>query len=536
MAQYLFLPCPINYLFFMKNKGNAILLRDGNELSMWQTAAPSVVAPKPEESGLISYDCLIVGAGITGLTAGLILQRAGKKTIIAEANSIGFGTTSGTSAHINTFADTTYKEAESAFGEDGAKDFANAINEGFAIIKENIREFRIRCDFEKKEGYVYAEDEDQAKQLNDIYDGAVKVGVPVVYIDKFSFPVPFQKVVKLAGQAQFHPIKYLQALLHQYLQAGGTLSEKTFIDQLTTEDGIHTAYAAGKTIKAKQVIYATHVPPGWNAFNFLCAPYRSYVMAIKLKSGAYPNVLVYDMQEPYHYFRSHVVDDEQLLLVGGNDHKTGHEDPEKAFESLEKYVRKYFNVSSIKYKWSSQYYIPVDGLPYIGQMPLTAKGIYCATGFNGNGMMLGSVAGKILSDLVCGKKSPYQSLFDPCRVKPIDGFKEFVSENADAAYHFIADRFHIHETDSIKRITHRTGKVVEVDGQKIAVYRDEDGGIHALSPICTHAKCVVAWNHEEKSWDCPCHGARYDIDGKILNGPALRPLENIELPEALLKS
>ena len=520
----------------MINKDNAILSRDGNDVSPWQTGVPSVVVPKPEGSELQIYDCLIIGAGITGLTTALLLQRAGKNTIITEANSIGFGTTSGTSAHINTFADTTYAEAESAFGEEGAKGFANAVNEGFAIIRENIKEFRVHCDFEEKEGYLYADDEDQVKQLNDVYQGALKVGVQAEYIDKFPFPVPFQKALKFGGQAQFHPIKYLQALLHQYVQEGGTLLEKTFIDQVTTEDALHTAHAGDKTIKADQVIYATHVPPGLNAFNFLCAPYRSYVIAVKLKSGAYPEALVYDMQEPYHYFRSHVIDGEPLLLVGGNDHKTGHDDPEKAFESLEKYIRRYFSVSSVKYKWSSQYYIPVDGLPYIGQMPLVAKGIYCATGFNGNGMMLGSVAGKILSDLVCGKDSPYQSLFDPCRVKPIDGFKEFVSENADVAYHFIADRFHIHETDSVKRITPGTGKVVEVDGQKIAAYRDEDGGIHALSPVCTHAKCVVGWNQEEKSWDCPCHGARYDIDGKILNGPALRPLEKIATPETLLQS
>ncbi|MBL4678069.1 MAG: FAD-dependent oxidoreductase, partial [Mucilaginibacter sp.] len=255
------------------------------------------------------------------------------------------------------------------------------------------------------------------------------------------------------------------------------------------------------------------------------------VLAVKLKGNTYPNALVYDMQVPYHYFRTHVIDGEKLLIAGGNDHKTGHDEPEKAFADLEKYLRDNYDVSSVKYRWSSQYYVPVDGFPYIGQMPEAAKGIYCATGYNGNGMMLGSIAGKILSDLVQGKDNKYADIFSPSRLKPIAGFTAFVQENADVAYHFLADRFGIHETDSLKRLSPGTGQVVEVGGKKIAAYRDDSGKIHALSPVCTHAGCIVNWNGEEKSWDCPCHGARYDIDGKVLTGPATLNLATID-PES----
>jgi nitrite reductase/ring-hydroxylating ferredoxin subunit len=275
------------------------------------------------------------------------------------------------------------------------------------------------------------------------------------------------------------------------------------------------------------VIYATHMPPNINLFNFECAPYRSYVMAVKLKNNNYPDALIYDCQEPYHYVRSHTFNGEHLLIVGGMDHKTGHEDPENAFTELEKYIRKYYDVSQIKYKWSSQYYVPVDGLPYIGKMPLAADGIYCATGYNGNGMMLGSIAGKILSDLVRKRSNKYENLFSPSRIKPLDSFSEFVKENADVAYHFVRDRIGIHESDSLKRLEPGTGKVVEVDGKKIAAYRDENGEIYALSAVCTHAACIVNWNSEEKSWDCPCHGARFDINGEVLTGPATINLEKI---------
>ncbi|MFD0749131.1 FAD-dependent oxidoreductase [Mucilaginibacter calamicampi] len=497
--------------------------RDGANVSAWQNNVAPLTADI-ENTHALTYDCLIVGGGITGLTAALLLQNAGKKTILADANRIGFGTTGGTSAHINTFADTTYTEAESAFGEEGAQLFADAVREGFDLIQSNVNNYKIACDYEIKPGFLYAETDDEVEQLRDIYDGALKVKVAVHYSKDVPTPVPYKKALVFDEQAQFDPIKYLYALCKEYVNAGGVIKENMLIQGLETKDGVHTA----GNIRAKNVIYATHMPPNINVFNFECAPYRSYVIAVKLKGDKYPDALIYDSQEPYHYLRTHFINGQYLLLVGGNDHKTGHDDPEKAFAELEKYIRKYYRVSSVKYKWSSQYYIPVDGLPYIGKQPLAADGIYCATGYNGNGMMLGSVAAKILSDLVQGKNNRYADLFNPARVKPIDGFTEFVKENADVAYHFVADRFNFKETDSLKRLQPGTGKLVEVDGEKIAAYRDDEGNIHALSPVCTHAACIVNWNGEEKTWDCPCHGARYDIDGNVLTGPATRNLSKIE--------
>ncbi|MDB4918062.1 FAD-dependent oxidoreductase [Mucilaginibacter sp.] len=501
--------------------------RDGNNESPWQAALEIDFL---KSGSLIAdiHDILIIGGGITGLTAALLLKKSGKNIVLADAASPGFGTTGGTSAHINTFADTTYKEAEEAFGEKGAQLFADAINEGFQIINDNINTYKINCDYESKTGYLYAEDTDQAKQLEDVFHGAKQVGIKVRYTDDVPTPISYVKALQFDGQAQFHPLKYMQGIADAYLKAGGLILTDTKIEDLLTADGVHTAKAGSIKIKARNVIYATHIPPGVTSFNFRCAPYRSYVLGVKLKNDKYPDALIYDMQEPYHYFRTHEIEGQKLLIAGGNDHKTGHKDPEKAFEDLEMYIRKHYQVSSVKYKWSSQYYIPVDGFPYIGQMPGTAHGIYCATGYNGNGMMLGTIAGKIISDLITGKVSKYEKVFSPARIKPIAGFTEFVKENADVAYHFVADRLSVHETDSLKRIQKDSGKVVEFEGKKVAAYRDAEGTIHALNPVCTHAKCIVNWNQEEKSWDCPCHGARYDIDGKVLNGPAEKDLQKID--------
>jgi glycine/D-amino acid oxidase-like deaminating enzyme/nitrite reductase/ring-hydroxylating ferredoxin subunit len=503
--------------------------RDGQAQSPWQSNLSAIAVNGSKGARDQDFDCLIVGGGITGMTAALLLQKAGKRTIVAEAHTIGFGTTGGTSAHINTFADTTYTETESAFGEEGAQLFADAIQEACDLIAANIAELNIDCDYESKVGYLYAENEDEAKQLDDIYNGAIKVSVKVAYTQEVDTPVPFKKALAFDGQAQFQPLKYLLGLQQAYTAAGGIIMENTRVETLSTENGIHTATTGQGSIRAKTVFYATHLPPNINVFNFECAPYRSYVMAVKLLSGQYPNALIYDMQEPYHYIRSHEIDGDQLLIVGGNDHKTGHDDVEKAFADLEEYIRKYYEVSSIKYKWSSQYYVPVDGLPYIGQMPLAADGVYCATGFNGNGMMLGTISAKIVSDLIVKQESRYAKLFSPARIKPIDSFSEFVKENADVAYRFVADRFKTQKTDSLTNLQPGTGKVIEVDGEKIAAYRDNYGTMHALSPVCTHAGCIVNWNGEEKSWDCPCHGARYDIDGNVLTGPATKNLQSISI-------
>jgi len=502
---------------------NTLLPRDGSNTSPWQTN----VALRHENASFyenIDFDVLIVGGGITGFTAGLLLQQAGKRVLIADARQPGFGTTGGTSAHINTFADTTYNEAESAFGAEGAQLFADAIKEGFELIKTFAKD----CDYETKPGYLYAENDDEVKLLDDIYGGALKVGVNVKYEIDVPTPVKYLKALHFPGQAQFHPLKYLKNLAVLFLEAGGTLLENTLVEKVNSSGGMHTASANGQTIRAKTVIYATHMPPNINVLNFECAPYRSYVIAVKLKSGSYPEALIYDCQEPYHYIRTHRLNDEPLLLIGGNDHKTGHDDPEKAFADLEKYARKYYDVSLVKYRWSSQYYMPADGLPYIGKMPLAASDIYCATGYNGNGMMLGSVAGKIIAELITRGESKYEKLFSPSRIKPIDSFSKFVKENADVAYHFVADRFGLSETDSLNSLEPGTGKLVEVNGKKIAAYRDENGKIHALNPVCSHAACIVNWNASETSWDCPCHGARYDIEGRVITGPATKSLQKID--------
>src|SRR5215217_302653 len=326
--------------------------RDSLTQSPWQagTYTPVKLDP-PEFSGIA--DTIIVGAGITGITTALMLQKAGQKCIVLEAGNIGFGTTGGTSAHLNTFFDATYPEIESDFGTAAAKLVADSGKEAFSIIKGFVDEYHIDCDFEYKDGFLFSENEKETKQLEEIMKSSASAGIAVEASKVNDVPVPFEMAVRFSKQGQFHPLKYINALARAFTDLGGIILEHTFVNDSKTEDGIIEVIAGDVTMKTTTLVYATHVPPGINAFSFRTAPYRSYVLGVRLKDDNYPAGLAYDMQEPYHYFRTHEIDGQRYLIIGGEDHKTGHDDPEQAFANLESYLNQYYKVDAVVYKWSS---------------------------------------------------------------------------------------------------------------------------------------------------------------------------------------
>jgi glycine/D-amino acid oxidase-like deaminating enzyme/nitrite reductase/ring-hydroxylating ferredoxin subunit len=504
--------------------------RDSSTESLWQNVQLTghTAASIPSEA---PYDVLIIGGGITGITTAMLLQQAGKKCIVAEGRNLGFGTTGGTTAHLNTFFDATYPEIEKDFGKEAARLIADAGKESINMIKEFIDTYGIACDFEEKDAFLFSENEKETKQLIEILEATRNAGVNAVEDRENHVPLPFEMVIQITDQAQFHPLKYLNQLAAAFVNAGGVISENTFIKNTRFEDGVHIAESDKLTITATNLVYATHMPPGINILDFRCAPYRSYVVGITLQNNDYPDALVYDMQEPYHYFRTHEIDGQKYLILGGEDHKTGHDDPEKAFSNLIDYAKKYYYVKDIAFQWSAQYYVPADGLPYIGPLPGGPDNLYVATGYNGNGMIFGTLAGRIIADQILGTPNPYEELLSPSRIKPIAGFQEFVTENADVAYRFIADRISVKEIDSFKEIQPGSGQVIKYKSGKLAVYKDDNGKITALDPTCTHAKCIVNFNAVEKSWDCPCHGGRFNLAGEVLSGPPRKNLNPIQTDE-----
>ncbi len=505
-----------------------MISRDGSCNSLWQDSVQEYMPHNSPQN--ITYDVAIAGGGITGITTALLLQESGKKCIVFESQTLCFGTTSGTTAHLNTLLDTPYNTLISNFGEENAKLVARAVRDAIELIKNNIARYSIACAFEETPAFLFSQTPKQTEELQEIYDASVKAGLDIGYSDEIPVPIPFEQALRIENQAKFHPLDYVYALAAAFENAGGVIVQHCRVEDVKDVSPLQIETSLGN-YQAADIIYATHIPMGINLLHLRCAPYRSYAMAVTLeKERAYPEALAYDSYDPYHYYRTQVVDGQKYLIAGGEDHKTAHdENTEACFRQLETHIRKYFPVKEIAYKWSSQYYEPSDGLPYIGQLPGHSEHIYVATGFSGNGMVYSGVAAGILKSMVMGEQHPCSALFRPNRIKPIAGFVNFIKENADVAKQLVSKILPADKLDSFAELAPGEGKVLKYEGHTLALYKDEHGELHAVSPTCTHMGCNVAWNGAERSWDCPCHGARFSCDGKVLNGPASRNLEVVRI-------
>lgn len=495
--------------------------RDGTKHSLWQDTTGDFETKR--SASTLSFDVIIAGAGITGITTGLLLQKAGKKVMIAEAHSIGFGTTGGITAHLNNFMDTPYYVMQKNFGEDNARLVAQSVKEALSLIKGNISSLDIECEYKELPGYLFSQDEKQTEELEKIRVSAAECGIESSYTQKIPLPIPFEKALEIPGQACFHPARYLNALAVEFERAGGIILEKCRI--IKVEEGeTCTVHSSVGQYKSSQFIYATHIPPGVNLLHFRCAPYRSYALAMKTNQAM--NGLVYDMYDPYHYYRTQEIDGEIFFIAGGEDHKTGHEvNTENCFRKLEAHIKKYLPIDKIVNQWSSQYFEPTDGLPYIGRLPGHADSMFVATGFGGNGMIYSAVAAITLKDLILENKSPYEELYDPNRIKLVAGFSNFVKEAADVTGKLLGKIIPAEKLENLAELAPGEAVIAKYEGNKLAIYKNEDGQIYALSPACTHIKCDVAWNTAEKTWDCPCHGSRFSYTGEMLTGPARKDLE-----------
>jgi glycine/D-amino acid oxidase-like deaminating enzyme/nitrite reductase/ring-hydroxylating ferredoxin subunit len=469
----------------------------------------------PPLSGDVTVDVCVVGAGIAGITAAHLLQRAGKRVAVLDQGKVGNGVTGFTTAHLTEALDTRYFELRRTFGDEGARLAAHSQRAAIDQIARTVEEEKLECDFRHLPGYLYSER--SPEQIEREHDAARACGVQVELIDGAPLPFPTRKALRFDRQAQFHPLRYLVPLARRIVERGGLVHEQT--RALEVRDGEPcTVRTAQGEVKAAHVLVCTHTPVNDRFFmHTKLAQYRSYVVTARPAQRI--DGLFWDDADPYHYLRMH---DDQLI-VGGEDHKVGQKgNTNEPYARLREYLRARFGCE-VDDEWSAQVVEPVDGLPYIGRNSLDAR-VFIATGFSGNGMTGGTVAGLLLADLVLGNANPWALLYKPTRVTPAAGF-EWTKENVDYPLHLMFDVVRRAQAVALESVPPGEGRLVTVNGKKLAAFRDEEGKVTLLSPTCTHMACTVRWNPAERSWDCPCHGARYDVDGEVLNGPAIQPLK-----------
>lgn len=511
--------------------------RDGALPSLWQATTTRTrdsystdrLLPNSEP-----FEVIVVGGGITGMSTALLLQETGFRCALVEAGALCFGTTGGTTAHLNTVLDTPYTTIARNFGKEAAVLVAQAAREAIRLVRTNCEKYSIDADFDQQTAYIFSQSDEQSAELEEMRKASVAAGVTMEYTDEMPSRLPFRKAVMAGGQARFHPTRYVLGMARAFQAMGGRIFEHCRVLGAKEDIGI-TVHTEQGDLPCSHLIYATHIPPGIGLLDTRCAPYRSYAIATTLR-GEYPGGLIYDLDEPFHYYRTQVIDGQPYLIAGGEDHKTGHAtNSQSCLLKLESHVRKYFPVDQVKYRWSSQYFEPADGLPYIGHLPGEPGHRYVATGFSGNGMVYGGVAALLFRDLLLQSTGKYVKLFDPNRVKPVAGFSNFVRENADVVKTWVGKLLPAHKLGELADLAPGEGRVVNFEGDTIALYKNEDGVLKALSSTCPHMGCHVAWNNAEKTWDCPCHGSRFAIDGTMITGPASHDLERINIAALITK-
>ncbi|MGE6377312.1 FAD-dependent oxidoreductase [Peribacillus muralis] len=474
----------------------------------------------------ITTDILIVGGGITGITSAYLLAKQGVKVTLIDAGKILNGTTGHTTAKITAQHGLIYDQLITDHGAGKAKLYYEANAEGMQLIKDLVAEHSIDCNLTAQDAYIYANTEEYKNKIQKELKAYQKLGIRGDYTDEIPFSIPCKAAVIMKDQAQFHPLKYLTALISTIQEAGGTIHEYTTAMKIEDGDPPTVLTDTGHSIKSKQVIVASHFPFNDETGLYFARVHvkRSYVLAIRTERE-YPGGMYYCADSPSRSLRYTEGDDgEKLILVGGDGHKTGQGvSTIEHYEALKDFSSTYFDVTDIPYRWSAQDIVTPDKIPFVGPVTPNHPNVLIATGYAKWGMTNGSIAAKIMTDHILQKENRYADLYNPSRLK---GLMNMVEDNADVAKHMIKGKLAvIHKSPEDLGIDE--GAIVKVDGDKAGCYRDHDGQLHIVDSTCTHMGCEVVWNSGDRTWDCPCHASRFSITGEVLDGPAVEPLKKI---------
>jgi glycine/D-amino acid oxidase-like deaminating enzyme/nitrite reductase/ring-hydroxylating ferredoxin subunit len=500
-----------------------MLSETGRTDSLWMVTRPPRAMP-PLERDLVTDVC-VIGAGIAGITVGYLLAQAGRRVVVLESSLIGGGETGRTTAHLAHALDDGYHVLERLHGSEGARLAAASHSAAIDRIEAIVREEKINCDFERLDGYLFVPPGESPDILDAELEAAHRAGLtdvqrlgrtPITSWD--SGPC-----LRFPRQGQFHPLSYLNALVDAIERMGGRIFGSTHVTGVEAGPPATVTTSSQRIVTADFVVCATNTPIiDWLVIHSKQPAYRTFAIGARMPSGSVPRALYWDTADPYHYVR--LAGD--VLIVGGEDHKTGQEDDGiDRFARLEQWSRERFPIGAVEYRWSGQVMEPVDGLAYIGRNPGDKGHIFVATGDSGHGMTHGTIAGMLIRDLILSRPNEWQALYEPSR-KSVRSAAEYVRENLNVAKQYV-DYITPGEVRSEDEIRPGEGAVVRHGLKKLAVYRDGAGTLHRASAVCPHLGCIVHWNSLERSWDCPCHGSRFGVDGSVLNGPAVGGLEEV---------
>jgi glycine/D-amino acid oxidase-like deaminating enzyme/nitrite reductase/ring-hydroxylating ferredoxin subunit len=484
-----------------------------------------------ELTGELTVDVCIVGGGITGLTAADILKKAGKTVAVIEMNRVGQAESGHTSAHLTEILDIDFEDLISSFGLENAKLVIGSVRRAIDKIEDNVIAKKIACEFRRVSGWQYTEKRSEIAQIEREADAAGKLGLSYELTDEIPLNRKVARALRLDRQAQFQPVAYMAALAEQISGGGSHIFELTRM--LKVDEGKPCRVTTDRgTIFASDVVIATNVPTTNRLLlQTKIANYRTYCIAIRETNPTDLKNLFWDIDDPYHYVRSATYNGIPHIVIGGEDHKTGQDEHTSIhFQKLEDWAHERFKVEAVTHRWSGQVVEPVDGLPYIGRNSLNDH-VYVATGYSGTGLTFGTVAAMLISDLILGIENPWAEVYQATRVKPFAGIKDYLSENIDYPSHLIGDRVGGAQQTDTRGLRENQGAIVRIGGKKVAAYRDPEGELTVLSPVCPHMGCYVHWNEAEISWDCPCHGARFGPKGHLLNGPTVHDLAREDYDE-----
>jgi glycine/D-amino acid oxidase-like deaminating enzyme/nitrite reductase/ring-hydroxylating ferredoxin subunit len=515
----------------------------GANPSFWERTAQKFSTTPLQRD--ITADVCVIGAGIAGVTMAYLAARENRSVVLVDDGPVGAGMTARTTAHLVKAIDDRYIDIENFLGEECARLTAESHAAAIDCVERIVREHKIDCDFERVDGYLFLPPGGSVTELMKELEAIHRAGLTdIERVDSLpNIKVNSDAVLRFPRQAQFHPLKYLSTLARVIVDSGGKIFTGTRVVSVEDGDRVKVQTADGHTITAHAAVVATNCPINDRVvIHSKQAPYATYAICLRVTRPV-EYALFWDTAEtaqdekqeigpvPYHYVRFARDEEGDVLMVGGEDHKTGQaEDCAQRFAKLERWARDRFPfLGQITDHWSGQVMEPVDGVAYIGRNP-GDKNVYIVTGDSGNGITHGTIAGMLIVDLIAQRENPWAKLYDPSRktLKP-RVLADYIAENANVGAQF-RDYVTPGSAKSADEIKPGEGAVLRDGVKKIATYRDENGNLHAFSAICPHLGCVVRWDACEKTWDCPCHGSRFDAFGCVINGPAVSDLKRAEVP------